>query len=104
MSPFSSKSNAFIDPLVEAPSVQQWSANVQYEASRHLLVDVRYVGSRGQDLLGKINLAAPVDPSVTPINGFTDIYDRQGRLINPDFFVKAANVVLDALRALDAGT
>jgi hypothetical protein len=24
---------------------------------------------------------------VTPVNGFTDIYDRLGRVINPDFFV-----------------
>jgi hypothetical protein len=89
MSPFSSKSNTFIDPLVEAPSIQQWSANVQYEASRNVLVDVRYVGSKGQDLLGKINVAAPVDPRLTPVNGFTDIYDAQGRLLNPDFFVPA---------------
>jgi outer membrane receptor protein involved in Fe transport len=88
-SPFSSKNNTFIDPLVETPSMQQWSTNVQWEASRHLLVDVRYVGSRGQDLLGKINLAVPVDPRVTPVNGFTDIYDAQRRLINPDFFVPA---------------
>lgn len=88
-SPFNAKNNAFIDPLVETPSMQQWSTNVQWEASRHLLVDVRYVGSRGQDLLGKINLAVPVDPRVTPVNGFTDIRDAQGRLINPDFFVPA---------------
>ena len=47
----------------------------------------RYVGSRGVGLLGKINLAVPVDPRVTPVNGFTDIYDRLGRVINPDFFV-----------------
>ena len=88
-SPFSAKSNAFIDPLVETPSMQQWATNVQWEASRHLLLDLRYVGSRGQDLLGKINLAVPVDPRVTPVNGFTDIYDARGALINPDFFVPA---------------
>jgi hypothetical protein len=89
MSPFTAKSNTFIDPLVEAPSTQQWSLNVQYEASRHVLLDLRYVGARGQDLLGKINRAMPIDPRVTPVNGFTDIYDAQGRLINPDFFVPA---------------
>ena len=77
------KNNTFIDPLVETPSMQQWSANVQCEASRHLLVDLRYVGSRGQDLLGKINLAVPVDPRVTPVNGFTDIYDAQRRADQP---------------------
>ena len=88
-SPFSSKNNAFIDPLVETPSMQQWSTNLQWEVNRHLLADLRYVGSRGQDLLGKINLAVPVDPRVTPVNGFTDIYDARGALINPDFFVPA---------------
>jgi hypothetical protein len=88
-SPFSAKNNTFIDPLIEMPSMQQWSGNVQWEASRHLLVDVRYVGSRGHDLLGKINRAVPLDPRVTPVNGFSDIYDGQGRLINPDFFVPA---------------
>jgi hypothetical protein len=36
-----------------------------------------------------VNLATPLDPRVTPVNGFTDIRDRQGRLINPDFFVPA---------------
>ena len=90
-SPFSSKNNTFIDPLIETPSMQQWSTNVQCEASRHLLVDLRYVGSRGQDLLGKINLAVPLDPRVTPVNGFTDIYDPRGALINPDFFVRPSS-------------
>ena len=52
-----------------------------------LLLDLGYVGSRGTGLLGKINLAVPVDPRVTPVNGFTDIYDQLGRVINPDFFV-----------------
>jgi hypothetical protein len=52
-----------------------------------MVVDVGYVGSRGVGLLGKVNLAVPVDPRVTPVNGFTDIYDRLGRVINPDFFV-----------------
>ena len=85
--PFSAKSNVFIDPLVTTPYLQQWTSNVQYEIRRGLLVDVAYVGSRGTGLLGKINLAVPVDPRVTPVNGFTDIYDRLGRVINPDFFV-----------------
>src|SRR6185295_8640759 len=86
-SPFSAKSNVFIDPLLKTPYLQQWTANVQYEPRTALLFDVRYVGSRGADLLGKINLAVPIDPRVTPVNGFTDIYDKLGRIINPDFFV-----------------
>jgi outer membrane receptor protein involved in Fe transport len=87
--PFSAKSNVFIDPLIRTPYLQQWTTNLQYELRRGMLFDVGYVGSRGVGLLGKINLAHPVDPRVTPVNGFTDIYDRLGRVINPDFFVPA---------------
>jgi hypothetical protein len=88
-SPFSTKSNVFIDPLVRTPYVQQWTSDVQYELNPDVLVDVRYVGTRGDGLLGKVNLAVPVDPRITPVNGFTDIYDKLGRVINPDFFVPA---------------
>jgi outer membrane receptor protein involved in Fe transport len=86
-SPFRAKSNTFIDPLLRTPYLQQWTTNVQYEVRPGVLLDIAYVGSRGTGLLGKINLAVPVDPRVTPVNGFTDIYDRLGRLIDPDFFV-----------------
>ncbi|MEJ7609170.1 MAG: hypothetical protein WKF37_23585 [Bryobacteraceae bacterium] len=58
----------------------------QYEPLRNLL-DIRYVGTRGVGLMAKVNLAQAVDPRVTPINGFTDIRNRTGALINPDFFV-----------------
>lgn len=85
--PFSAKSNVFIDPLLRTPYQQQWTTNVQYELRPELLLDLGYVGARGVGLLGKVNLAAPVDPRVTPVNGFTDIYNQQGALINPDFFV-----------------
>lgn len=86
-SPFNAKNNVFIDPLLRTPYLQQWSSNLQYEVRQGVIVDVGYVGSRGTGLLGKINRAVPVDPRVTPVNGFTDIYDDLGRLINPDFFV-----------------
>ncbi len=88
-SPFSAKNNVFIDPLLRTPYLHQWTTNLQYELRPGLLADVAYVGSRGSGLLGKVNLSVPVDPRVTPVNGFTDIYDRLGRLINPDFFVPA---------------
>ena len=88
-SPFSPKSNVFIDPMLRTPYLQQWTANAQYELRRGVIADLGYVGSRGTGLLGKINLAVPVDPRVTPVNGFTDIYDRLGRVINPAFFVPA---------------
>src|SRR5581483_5063016 len=51
------------------------------------LIDIRYVGSKGTGLLAKLNLAQPLDPRITPVNGFTDIRDGKGSLINPDFFV-----------------
>jgi outer membrane receptor protein involved in Fe transport len=85
--PFTAKSNVFIDPLLRTPYLQQWTASLQYELRRGMVADIGYVGSRGVGLLGKVNRAVPVDPRVTPVNGFTDIYDRLGRVINPDFFV-----------------
>jgi hypothetical protein len=88
-SPFNAKNNVFIDPLLRTPYQHQWTTNLQYEVRRGLIVDVGYVGSRGVDLLGKVNLAVPLDPRVTPVNGFTDVSDRLGRPINPDFFVPA---------------
>ncbi|HZI79409.1 MAG TPA: TonB-dependent receptor [Vicinamibacterales bacterium] len=87
--PFTAKSNVFIDPLLRTPYLQQWTSSLQYELRRGMVIDVGYVGSRGVGLLGKINRAVPIDPRVTPVNGFTDIYDRLGRAINPDFFVPA---------------
>ena len=86
--PFSAKSNTFIDPFVRTPYVQQWSFNVQYEPWKGNLFDIRYVGSRGVGLLAKLNLAQPEDPRVVPVNGFSDIYNAAGALLNPDFFVK----------------
>jgi hypothetical protein len=38
--------------------------------------------------MARLNLAQPVDPRVTPVNGFTDIFTTTGALISPDFFVK----------------
>ena len=52
------------------------------------LVDIRYVGTRGIGLLARVNLTQPLDPRITPVNGFSDIRDRAGALINPSFFVK----------------
>ena len=59
---------------------------MQYELIPGNLLDIRYVGTRGIGLMAKVNLAQPLDPRVTPVNGFTDIRTRTGALINPDFF------------------
>ncbi|HEU0186190.1 MAG TPA: TonB-dependent receptor [Blastocatellia bacterium] len=94
--PFGAKSNVYIHPKIKAPYVQQWSLTTQYEVLKGVALDLRYVGSRGVGLLGRYNVAQAVDPRVTPVNGFTDIRDRNrttanpdGALINPDFFVPA---------------
>ncbi len=85
--PFNAKNFTFIDPFIETPYTQQWSLNVQYEPWTGNLFDVRYVGTRGVGLFAKINMAQALDPRVTPVNGFTDIRNSAGALINPDFFV-----------------
>lgn len=85
--PFSGKNNFFIHPKIRAPYMQQWSLNTQYEVFNGGVFDVRYVGSRGVGLVGRVNIAQPLDPRITPVNGFTDIRARTGALINPDFFV-----------------
>src|SRR5262249_22067434 len=81
--------NFFIHPKIRAPYMQQWSLNTQYELFKGGVLDVRYVGSRGVGLVGRVNIAQPLDPRVTPVNGFTDIRTKTGALINPDFFVPA---------------
>lgn len=87
-SPFSAKNNTFVDPFLTTPYVQQWTMNVQYELDRGNLLDIRYVGSRGVGLLARLNLAQPMDPRVTPVNGFNGLNNSAGAAISPDFFVK----------------
>ncbi len=85
--PFAAKNFTFIDPFIKIPYTQQWTFNLQIEPLKGNLVDVRYVGTRGVGLFAKINLAQALDPRVTPVNGFTNIRNNAGALINPDFFV-----------------
>lgn len=85
---FNPKNETFIDPLIKTPYTQQWTLNAQYKVTKGTLLDVRYVGTRGVGLLARVNLTQPLDPRITPVNGFTDIRDKAGALINPGFFVK----------------
>ncbi|HBY59885.1 MAG TPA: hypothetical protein DEH78_08680, partial [Solibacterales bacterium] len=85
--PFSAKNFTFIDPFIQTPYTQQWTLNIQYEPWAGNVFDIRYVGTRGVGLFAKINMAQPVDPRVTPVNGFTNIRTATGALLNPDFFV-----------------
>lgn len=84
--PFAPKNFTFISPFTRTPYVQQWTFNIQLEPSRGNLIDVRYVGTKGSKLMARINMAQPIDPRETPVNGFTDIRTRTGALIAPDFF------------------
>lgn len=85
--PFSAKSNIFIDPFIKTPYQQQWSLGVQLEPFGGNIVDLKYVGSAGSGLVAKLNFAQPQDPRVTPVNGFNNIRDKTGALIDPSFFV-----------------
>jgi hypothetical protein len=85
--PFNAKNFTFIDPFIKTPYTQQWTFNIQYEPWAGNVVDVRYVGTRGVGLFAKVNLAQPLDPRATAVNGFSDIRTQTGALINPDFFV-----------------
>ena len=85
--PFAAKNFSFINPFMITPKIHSWTINLQLEPFKGNLIDLKYVGTRGDALQGRINLAQPIDPRVTPVNGFTDIRTRTGALINPDFFV-----------------
>lgn len=85
--PFAAKNFTFVSPFTRTPYVQQWTFGIQFEPVTGNLLDIRYVGTKGSKLMARLNMAQPVDPRVTPVNGFTDIRTSTGALINPDFFV-----------------
>lgn len=85
--PFAAKNYTFISPFTRIPYVQQWTFNIQFEPSRGNLFDIRYVGTKGSKLMARLNMAQPIDPRVTPVNGFSNIRTTTGAVINPDFFV-----------------
>ena len=62
---------------------------MQYEPVRQVLLDLRYVGSRGVGLLGKVNLAHAARPARDAGQRLHRHPHSRGRLINPDFFVPA---------------
>ena len=43
-----------MDRNLKTPYVQQWNLGVQYELTKNLLFEARYVGTRGQNLLQAI--------------------------------------------------
>jgi hypothetical protein len=61
-----------IDPNMSSPYLHQYTASMQWKASRDLLVEVGYVGTKGvklpgQQLISEAQLASPTNP----INGIT---------------------------------
>ena len=57
---------AAIDKNFDVGRIQQWNVNLQQQLYRNLVIDVGYVGSRGDHLQRNININAPV-PGSTPI-------------------------------------
>ncbi|HYH87297.1 MAG TPA: TonB-dependent receptor, partial [Pyrinomonadaceae bacterium] len=72
------------DPNLITPEVQQWSLGVQHELFRNALIDLSYVGTKGDHLIRPINLNIPQPAdvvrvgsgainSVRPFRGFSNI-------------------------------
>lgn len=53
-------SGIFIDPELRTPYIQQYNANIQWEAFKDYLLEVGYVGSKGTKLLQVVTLNQPV--------------------------------------------
>jgi len=50
-----------IDRNLRTPYVQQWNIGAQYELSKNLLIEVRYVGTKGTKLLQAVSFAQGFD-------------------------------------------
>jgi hypothetical protein len=72
------------DPNFTTPEVQQWSVGVQHELFRNAIIDLSYVGTKGDHLIRPINLNIPQPAdvvrvgtgainSVRPFIGFSNI-------------------------------
>lgn len=53
-------SGIFIDPELRTPYIQQYNANIQWEAFKDYLLELGYVGSKGTKLLQVVTLNQPV--------------------------------------------
>ena len=63
-----------VDRNLKTPLVHQWNLGVQYEVAKNTLIEVRYVGTRGQNLLQALafNQGFDLNDSTTPDH----IYER----------------------------
>jgi len=67
-------SGTVFDRNVRTPYLQQYNANVQYEAAKDLLLEVAYVGTRGLNLFRQVainqaRLATPQNPITNDVTG-----------------------------------
>ena len=61
-----------IDPKLRTPYYQQYGSNIQYQISRGFLLEVGYVGSRGEHLPVQTELdQAQIASATNPVNGVT---------------------------------
>lgn len=82
------RSTIAIAPDFDTPEIQQWSVGVQREVFKNAVVDVSYVGTKGDKLIRQrnINFVSPADvvasgttsgSSVRPFKGYTTINYRE---------------------------
>jgi hypothetical protein len=61
-----------IDPAIRTPYYQQWGLNVQTAFTRALLLEVGYVGARGEHLASEVETdQAKIASASSPVNGVT---------------------------------
>jgi hypothetical protein len=63
-----------VDRNLRTPYVQQWNVGTQYELSKNLMVEVRYVGTKGTKLLQAVSFAQGFDLNDPDTPDF--IFDR----------------------------
>jgi hypothetical protein len=66
-----------IDRNLRTPYVQQWNFGVQYEIAKNLMVEARYIGSRGTKLLQAVSFAQGFDLNDPSVPDF--IFERFNR-------------------------
>ncbi len=61
-----------IDPLMRTPYIQQWGLNIQTAFTRALMLEVGYVGTRGEHLPAQVETdQARIASAANPVNGVT---------------------------------
>jgi hypothetical protein len=77
-----------LNPEIRTPYIQQWNLSIQHELSKDIVVEARYVGTKGTKLASldyTFNMAQPGDPATA-----------QARLPHPDFAPSTGAVTAEA--------